>query len=195
MTDSSLVISCHCPEKHAPLFHMSKTRKQGRPVGPKATYVDPFSCPERKWSLIKANSKTIVWGENCPVYTQLTDGLYYTKKGQVYEWKDDKNNEVGASRKLFSILNESYRILKVGGKVIFGDHSVPDDLETKVRQINNHPDIIDKYSLEVISGDDSNINLAQPPFTKFLLRSYLYVFTKKAKVGTRRSLRIRSKKA
>lgn len=191
MTDSSLVIACHCPEKHNQLFHISQSRQQGRPVGPKATYVDPYSCPRRTWKAVKANSKTVVWGENCSVYTQLTEGLYYTKKGQQYEWKDDSSSGVGSSRTLFSILDECYRILKVRGKVIFGDDALPDD--KKIQQIANHPNIIKRYNFEVIPVSASKIHLAQIDGGRLTTRNYLYVFTKKHREGTRKSERLKRK--
>lgn len=173
---------------------MTDTRKLGRPVGVKATYVDPFSCPERTWASIKANSKSVVWGENCPVYTQLTHGIYYMKKGTQHEFRDDPVNEVSTSRKLFSILNESYRILKTGGKVIFGDDAPPAEAERKVEQINNHPLILNRFRLELIPASNSKIHLAQVDSGKATMRNYLYVFTKLRKMGTRRSQRLKDKK-
>jgi len=184
MTDSTLVITCHCPEKHNQLYHVTKTRKQGRAVGPKATYVDPYSCPERTWGSIKARSKSIVWGENCPVYMQLTRGLYYTKKDKQYELKDDPVNEVATSRKLFSILDESYRILRKGGKVIFGDDMLP--APAIIQQINNHPMIVEKFSLEVVPSEGAKIHLAQTECGRFTARNYLYIFTKKGQAVSRR---------
>jgi len=188
MSDSSLVISCHCPEIHSQLHHV-KDGKLNDPVGVKATYVDPFSCPELKWNKIKSNSKLVVWGENCPVYFQLTNGLYYMKKGKQYEIKDDPSNNTGTSKKLFSILDESYRILKSSGRLIFGDDFLPDDIETKVEQINNHPSIKHRFRLVVIPVSESNIHLAQIDKGKLTTRKFLYIFTKLRKIGTRKSQR------
>ena len=190
MTDSNLVISCHCPDIHKELFHVNSTRKKLRSVGTKATYVDPFSCPDRTWKKIKSNSKMVVWGENCPVYFQLTYGLYHTKKGVTYELKDDSHEESYTSKKLFSILNNAYRVLKTGGKAIFGDHYKPDNMDKKLEQMNNHPEIINKFTVEFIPSSESTINLVQEPISDSTFRKYLYVFTKKAKMGTRRSKRL-----
>lgn len=115
------------------------------------------------------------------------------KKGKQYELRDDPSNNTGTSKKLFSILDESYRILKSGGRVIFGDDFLPDDIETKVEQINNHPLILHRFRLIVIPASESNIHLAQTDKGTITIRKYLYIFTKLRKMGTRKSERLSKK--
>jgi hypothetical protein len=100
--DSNILVACHC-KKHKKLFHLT----DGRPLGPGADYVDPYECPDTSWEKIKANSKEYVYSIYCPVSTVLD-----WNESDYDDWKYSENV-------LFNILQQSYRVLKRGGKLIF----------------------------------------------------------------------------
>ena len=151
MSDSNIVVACHC-KVHEQLYHVKPNGEKGTALGDGAIYIDPYTCPENPWSSVKEASADFVWGENCSVYTQLTNGLQITKKGKIIELKDSHNNTaVHSSRILFRILDESYRVLKVGGRAIFGDFDkITNSLKTKVSLINAHPEISPRYTVELV---------------------------------------------
>jgi hypothetical protein len=94
--DSELVIACHC-EVHEKLY-LYNPDGSSRPLDGE-TYVDPDECPDKTWDKIPSNSKQIIWGQSCPVYSAFRLG--------------SKHSE------LEPILRESLRVLKLGGVVVF----------------------------------------------------------------------------
>ena len=196
MEDSNIVVACHC-KAHQQLYHVKHNGKRGPALGTGAIYIDPYRCPESPWSSVKDASVDFVWGENCSVYTQLTNGLQITKKGKTTYLKNSKNEEEGASQVLFRILNESYRVLKTGGKAIFGDFgSLTETLTTNLSLIKAHPEISPRYSVEIVQALGYDLHLAQNYPRKFMPKSYLYVFTKKppSKNGGRHTRRFRQRR-
>jgi len=102
VSDEDIVIVCHC-KKHSPVFHVYSTNS--RSVGEGISYVDPEVCPEDTWDKIADNSKTYVWGINCPVGPIITN---------TYPLFMETSKQI-----LNDILIHSWRVLKMGGKVVF----------------------------------------------------------------------------
>jgi hypothetical protein len=195
MSDSNIVVSCHC-KLHKQLYHVKEDGKKGPALGSGATYIDPYTCPETQWSSVKEASVDFVWGENCSVYIQLTHGLQLTKAGKTVQLKNSQNKNVGSNQVLFRILNECYRVLKVGGKAIFGDFGpITETVKTNLALIKANPEISAHYSVEVVPALGYEIHLAQMYVRKFLPKSYLYVFTKKSVVGGNRTRRYRQQRS
>jgi hypothetical protein len=193
MSDSNIVVACHC-KVHKQLYHVKADGKRGHPLGNGAIYIDPHVCPENPWSSVKEASIDYVWGENCSVYMQLTHGLQIIKKGKTVDLKNSRNDEESASQVLFRILNESFRVLKEGGRVIFGEvNEIPGSLKEKEALINAHPEISPRYSVEIVPALGYDLHLAQHLSRKLLPKSFLYVFTKKptSKSGGRHTRRYR----
>jgi len=95
--DNQLVVVCHCNPlsgKHAVLHYYTKNLMRLRELGPTVRYVDPVCADQGDtWENIKGFKK-YVWAEHCPVYS-LIPGV------------------------IDNILMDAYRILEVGGMVIF----------------------------------------------------------------------------
>ena len=178
MADSNLLIACHC-EVHNQLHHVKSNGSKGAPVGAGAIYIDPFACPDRLWSSVAAESVDYVWGENCSVYFQLTNGLQLTKSGVTREIKNDQSSG-HSSRNLFQLLDNGYRVLKNKGKIIFGeDGALTENVHSNVALINAHPKIANRFHLAVVPALGYEINLAQTTDRgRWMTRSFLYVFTK-----------------
>jgi hypothetical protein len=188
MRDSNIVIACHC-KVHEHLYHVKADGKKGNIVGDGAIYIDPHACPEKPWSTVASNSVDFVWGENCSVYLQLTHGLQLTKKGHTAELKNGENDTF-SNRNLFRLLDESYRVLKTGGKVIFGDFlALTQNVIDNAAKINAHPRVAAHYTLEIVPALGYQIHLAQTFLGKFIPKTYLYVFTKKPSSGGKRKTR------
>jgi len=95
--DNQLVVVCHCnpsSKNHHILYYYTKNFVRLRELGPTVKYVDPL-CTFRgdTWENIKGLKK-YVWGEHCPIF-----GIYSDTIGDI--------------------LIEAYKILEVGGIVIF----------------------------------------------------------------------------
>ena len=176
--DSGLVICCHC-HKHEQLYHVNPDGSRGAAVGPEALYVDPYRCSDLTWERIGAGTIDVIWGENCPVYSQLTHGLRLMKKGKILNIKNGRHND-GTSSALFSILRESHRILKPGGKVLFGDWGkITQEIRKKVEQIAGDSIISESWNVQLINANESPVHLAQISRSVINPKDYLYVFTKK----------------
>lgn len=128
--DSELVIACHC-EVHEKLYFYSPDGSS-RPLDGE-TYVDPKACPDRTWDKIPSNSKQIVWGQFCPMISEFT------------------RNE---AKQLKQILEESYRVLKPGGSVIF-----PAGIEGfRLKDIKHRPEF-EGFKLDIKENDGLPINI------------------------------------
>ena len=107
--DPNLVVVCHC-KIHSQIF----TVKDGnlyRPLGPTVTYVDTDErCKDNTWDKIANSSKKYVWAFNCPVYPAIERG------------GNDMYTDI-----LLNILDESYRVLDLGGHVIVGLYYDPSE--------------------------------------------------------------------
>ena len=115
MDVSDILIICHC-EKHPEVF-----LKEGGPeksISSVVDFVDPKACPERSWDKIKDESKSYIWGINCPVGLQI------------------QSANLLAFGALISILNDSWKILKANGKVIFPGPYTSEKLETLKTVVN-----------------------------------------------------------
>ena len=164
--DSDLVIVCHC--KHHPQMYHLKNGALEQVNG--ALYIDP-ECPESTWADIEAGSKTYVWGENCPVAPQIYNG---TLEGDF---------------SLTNILDESWRILKNGGRVIF-----PGKYNTSM--VQPIQDLIDsgafknKWEFSILNSNDFSFFLTrEDKFGKFRRQSPLAIFTKPMSGGKRKTVK------
>lgn len=164
--DSELVIACHC-KTHPPMYHIKDGHLVAL-VGPDAVYVDPM-CPDNTWAAIATNSKTYVWGVNCPVAMQI---------GRV-------NPE--ATGELLRILPEAWRILKNGGQVIFPgkyDMSIVARLQEK---IDSDPLFVNKWRFSIVKTEDYPFSLVH--INKYsgtpITQPVLAIFTKPVAAGRR----------
>ena len=167
MFDSELVVTCHCPVPIHPQIYYVENGKLGTPLGAGVNYVDP-KCPENTWDKILDNSKTYVWGMYCPVYPLL---LY-------------ANYEVGLYVSVIvEILDNSYRVLKNGGSVVFPDEGIinsdrTDKLSEILQFINRHTRF-NNWKLSLINANEFPFNLGYINKSNFLrIPNILYVFTK-----------------
>lgn len=101
MNEDELVIICHC-SRHPTLYYRNGFTMT--PVGKQVQYVDPV-CPESRWDTIADNSKMYVYGMNCPIVLGI---LTRASDKQVY-----------GTTILSEILENAWRVLKPGGKVLF----------------------------------------------------------------------------
>jgi hypothetical protein len=134
---------------------------EGRVPLTSATYVDP-ACEGRSWERVESSSKQYIWGENCPVYIELTFGRSFM--GDAIE-----------EGLLFNILKESYRILRPGGSAIFP--ILPEKVnEEIIEQLQEHPIIQARWKISVERTSSFPIRLA--PGDRELKKA-LIVFTKR----------------
>lgn len=174
--EEELVIICHCPPVHAPVYFLKEGRLD-KAVSPIVPYVDPNKCPLNTWAAIAENSKTYVWGINCPVAGAISrpDHMY---AGHV------------SAATLRDILNEAGRILKDGGQVLFPGPYNPSDV-AKI-QANVGAGITHKWAVSIIPSDSYLFLLGFRHATTGVLTKFssLAIFTKIA-VGGRRTRRRR----
>lgn len=154
--DSEIVIACHCERLHAQMYHL-KNGALDKVVG--ANYVDP-ECPETTWGDIEAESKTYVWGDNCPVGPQIRSG------------------EIQEDCVLINILDESWRVLKKGGKVIFpGPYNTT--MEEPMQALIDSGAFKHKWSFSVIKNEHFPFVLTHKnKVGDFKVPPYLAIFTK-----------------
>ena len=168
--DSELVVVCHC-KKHAQLYY-AKGETLLNPISDEVMYVDVDpECPEATWDVIKTNSKSYVWGFSCPIYIGLLE-----PSTQV-------------SYTLINILKNSWRVLKNGGKVIFG---LPDKVDYDIAQLQRF------FDLWVVSSelaDNFLFNLGKINiFGTIIINKKLLIFTK-VSVGGKRKRKTRRRKS
>jgi len=167
MLDSELVITCHCPVPTHPQIYYIENGDLGRPLGPEVKYVDP-KCPENTWDKILDNSKTCVWGMYCPVYPLLLNANY----------------EVALFiNVIVEILDNSYRVLKNGGSVVFPDNGTINSNRTdklsEILQFINGRTRFKNWKLNLINANEFSFNLGYTNKSNFLrIPNILYVFTK-----------------
>ena len=152
--DSELLIACHC-EKHSQIYYI-KNGVLDTPVGVEAHYVDPTACPEKTWEKIPTNSKTYIWGIHCPVAQDILHSYF------------------GVSR---NILNNSWRILKKGGHVIFPgpyDMSLVEPMQTV---IDSDVTMKNKWKFSIVMTKDFPFVIAS---AKSAIYSTMAIFTKTA---------------
>jgi len=177
--ESKLVIACHC-KVYPQMYYVNPDGTQGVAVGTGATYVDP-SCEGNTWDVIPSRSKSIVWGENCPVYGEITYGKFGDSDSQ-----------------LLNILRSSNRILGVGGTVIFPEYDEYIRLAS-IEKLKAHPEIKGLWKILIVDANSHPINLSHRSISsgQWIPKNKLIVFVKRA-VGaglmTRRLLRSRSKR-
>jgi len=157
-----IVVACHCePELKESMLPMYKITADGKELLTDATYVDP-ACEGRSWERVESSSKQYIWGENCPVYIELTQGRSFFNDGI----------EEGL---LFSILKESYRILRPGGSAIFP--ILPEKVnEEIIQKLQEHPIIQGRWKIAVEKTLTFPIRLAPGNREQ---KKALIVFTKK----------------
>jgi hypothetical protein len=172
MFDSELVIVCHCPVPTHPQIYYVESGKLGTPIGDGVKYVDPESCPSNNWDTIEDNSKTYVWGIQCPVYPMLEGEVGYYNAS--FYW-------FGI---FIDILNNSWRVLKNGGSLIFPtkkemDSHKQDKLSIIQQFINENERINNNWNLTLINANDYSFNLGYINRSQILIiPDTLYVFTK-----------------
>jgi len=138
-------------------------------VGQEVQYVDPV-CPEATWDKIATSSKTYVWGVNCPVVTDIANA-FVTEDGI-----------------LFSILKESWRILKKSGQVVFpgkyGMHYTVDEFQNYI----NNNSMLNKWQFSIVKVEDFPISLGHinQYSGKSVIHPILAVFTKPMSGGRKR---------
>lgn len=167
MFDSELVVTCHCPVPTHPQIYYVESGALGAPLGAEVKYVDP-KCPENTWDKILDNSKTYVWGMYCPVYPLLLHARY--------EMAFSVNVVV-------ELLDNSYRVLKNGGSVIFPDDGIINsdrtDKLSEILQFINRRTIFNNWKLNLINANEFPFNLGYINKSNFLrISNILYVFTK-----------------
>ena len=141
MVDSELVIVCHC-KKHPKLYYM-RDDEFVRPVGEEVPYIDT-SCGQT-WDIISDNSKMYIWGIHCPIYASLTH-LRVDK-----EW---------AFSVFPNILENSARVLRPGGKIIFPQIKPVSELY----DINGIQDLVNTNPAFIHKWDVSTMNASEFPF-------------------------------
>lgn len=167
--DSELVVVCHC-NMHQQLYYV-ENGELNTPLGPTVQYVDP-KCIGNTWGKIPDNSKTYVYGVHCPVAFQIRSGL-------------EKHGE------LVAIINEAGRVLKKGGKVIFGgdfDSTITDRLQA---ELNTSEKILHKWDFSIIDSKDFIFSLGhiQKLSKEPVVFPKMAIFTKPVVGGKRRQRR------
>ena len=167
MFDSELVVTCHCPVPKHPQIYYVESGALGAPLGAEVKYVDP-KCPENTWDKIADNSKTYVWGMYCPVYPLLLHANY--------EMAFSVNVVV-------ELLDNSYRVLKNGGSVIFPDNGIINsdrtDKLSEIQQFINTHTRFNNWKLTLINANEFSFNLGYNNSLNILkIPNILYVFTK-----------------
>lgn len=176
MFDSELVVTCHCPvPKHQQIYYVEESGALGTPLGAEVKYVDP-TCPENSWDKIADNSKTYVWGMYCPVYILLLRAIYQDLCVNV----------------IVDILDNSDRVLKNGGSVIFPENGIINSDRTdklyEIQQFINN--LTSKnWKLTLINANEFSFNLGYINSSNFLrVPNILYVFTKIEKLQSEEEL-------
>jgi len=186
MIDSELLVVCHCPVPTHPQIYYVDDGALGTPLGAEVSYVDSMACEENKWDKIEDESKIYVWGMQCPIYPILEGDLRYY------------DPEAYWVRVFIEILNNSWRVLKNGGSVIFprnGEiNSDKRDKLSLIQRFINENERINNWNLTLINATDFLFNLGYINRSNYLIiPDILYVFTKTAdesKIQLKEQLRI-----
>ena len=157
--DSELVIACHC-EVYEKLYFYNPDGSS-RPLDGE-TYVDPDECPDKTWDKIPSNSKQIIWGQFCPVYSAFRLG--------------SKHSE------LEPILRESLRVLKLGGVVIFPLS------QKKKEEIKFYP-AFDGFRINIKENDGLPVNIGIEDSNIKRNSPFLIIYTKISKGGGKMRLK------
>ena len=152
--DSELLIACHC-EKYSQMYYV-KNGVLDTPVGVEAHYVDPIACPEKTWEKIPTNSKTYIWGVFCPIAQDILHSNILILPG---------------------ILNNSWRILKRGGHVIFPGPYDMSLVEPMQAAIDSDVTMENKWRFSIVKTKDFPFVLAH---IKSAIYSTMAIFTKPA---------------
>lgn len=121
MDVTKLVIACHSERQHGTL-NMYKLDGTFRELNG-AIYVDTSDKEGTQWDDIDDNSKEVIWSKNCPVFPSF---IINKDPSEVDEDRIRKSDEI-----LTSIMNESKKKLKLGGKIVFPISSQHNDIGVK----------------------------------------------------------------
>ena len=172
INESEIAIVCHCSPQyqsqflvlHNQLYYIDKqNNKRIQEIGSNIKYVDTNpSCEKDTWTEINNNSLMYIWGINCPIY------MIYLKGSE--------------SRVLEMILKDSFKKLKLNGKVFF-----PVSESYEQHKIKNNNCIKDKirdgtegfygYSFEIVSINEFPYIIGNNHDLELEIKEY-YVFTK-----------------
>lgn len=174
--DSEILIACHC-EKHPQMYYVIGGVLH-TPVSPEAQYVDPYECPEKTWDKIAENSKTYIWGVNCPVAMQIN------------------NVNITATGNLIGILDECWRVLKRGGQVIFPGRYEIGLVERVQALIDSNDAFRNKWRFSIIKAEDFTFSLGHINIYSGLpvIHPILAVFTKPASGGRSKCKTLKKRK-
>jgi hypothetical protein len=175
---SDILIICHC-EIHPEVF-LKDGGASEKPISSVVDFVDPKACPERTWDKINNESKSYIWGINCPVGAQIEHA--------TLDWAGS----------LIPILNNSWKILKANGKVIFPGRYTSEKLEELKALVDSNSN--NKWDISIIPASEFEFSIYH--INKYsgnpATHPYLAIFTKVAEGGRRsrynRSRKYRSKK-
>lgn len=164
MNISDILIICHC-EKHPEVF--LKEEGPEKSISSVVDFVDPKACPERSWDKIKDESKSYIWGINCPVALQIQSANL---------------ESIGS---LIPILNGSWKILKANGKVIFPGPYTSEKLETLKIAVNTNSN--NKWDVSILPASEFEFSIYHNNkySGKPVIHPYLVIFTKVAEGGRR----------
>jgi hypothetical protein len=136
-----ILVACHC-SKYAQLYVVYPDNTNE--ILSNVDYADP-ECEDASWSRIPNNSKTQVWLEHCSILYAITSDTDLS-----YSFSPDTDF-------LRELLNESYRVLKVGGRVIFKiKNSDKNSDDNKFKHIAQYSDL---YTLQIISSKNQPVLL------------------------------------
>ena len=136
--DKELVIACHCPvPTHSQVYYISGDPKQ--PVGPAVRYVDPAICKDHPWEGIVPESKSYVWGINCPLAPAIVHGVLSPGAGYTVAF--------------IEILNAAGRILRTGGQAVFPGPYDPAKVAA-VQSMMTHGSLTHKWTVSIVKSDE-----------------------------------------
>jgi hypothetical protein len=168
--ENELVVVCHCLQTHGPLYYVNTNGDiTNKALGKSVEYIDPIACPDNKWSNIKSNSKRYVYGINCPIYYLFSQDNKYPEINATPEFLEILEN----------ILSESYRVLKVGGCVIFPTWRSKMNKD-KIKQSKLLDFVYGHYDVNIIDAKTFKFNLSTKisPKKKINEKDSILLFTK-----------------
>jgi hypothetical protein len=172
INESEFAIVCHCSPQyqsqfevlHRKLYYIDKqNNKTIQEIGRDIKYVDTNpSCENDTWTKIDDNSLMYIWGINCPIY------MIYLKGSE--------------SRVLDMILKDSFRKLKLNGKVFFPVLESYEQLKIKnnnciKEKIRDGSECFYGYSFEIVSINEFPYIIGNNHDLELEIKEY-YVFTK-----------------